>query len=72
MLHSKISYQTSILIVKSPLAFNLGAAVLLAVLLAGCGQPGPLFLPKPPAKPTPAASAVAPSAIPSTVPASPQ
>ena len=39
-----------ILNVKSSLAL---IAVLLP-LLAGCGQTGPLYLPKPPAKPAPA------------------
>jgi len=39
-----------ILIVKSPIAL-LPAAVLLAATLAGCGQTGPLYMPKPPAKP---------------------
>jgi predicted small lipoprotein YifL len=33
-----------ILIVKSSLA------LIIAALLAGCGQPGPLYMPKPPAK----------------------
>ncbi|MBC7453025.1 MAG: lipoprotein [Massilia sp.] len=38
--------------VKSILALFIGAAA----LLAGCGQPGPLYMPKPPAKPAPAAA----------------
>lgn len=42
-----------ILIVKSSLALPT-AAILLAGLLAGCGQTGPLYMPNPPAKPAPA------------------
>jgi predicted small lipoprotein YifL len=83
MLHSKISYQTPILIVKSCLAFYIAAAVALSGALAGCGQPGPLYMPKPPAKPAaaapapvvpalPASPATPPMLSPSTVPASPQ
>jgi predicted small lipoprotein YifL len=42
-----------ILIVKSSLALFIGAAA----LLAGCGQTGPLYMPKPPARPAPAPAA---------------
>jgi predicted small lipoprotein YifL len=49
-----------ILIVKSTLALVIGAAA----LLAGCGQTGPLYMPKPPARPAPAATPVQPPAIP--------
>jgi predicted small lipoprotein YifL len=49
-----------ILIVKSTLALIIGAAG----LLAGCGQTGPLYMPKPPAKPAPAAKPVQQPAIP--------
>ena len=44
-----------ILNVKSPFARNTGiaAVVLSGLLAAGCGQPGPLYMPKPPAKPVP-------------------
>jgi predicted small lipoprotein YifL len=42
-----------ILIVKSFIALKLGACAVLTGLLAGCGQPGPLYMPKPPAKPAP-------------------
>jgi len=41
-----------ILIVKSVLDLSRVAAILIAALLAGCGQKGPLYLP---AKPTPVA-----------------
>jgi predicted small lipoprotein YifL len=51
-----------ILIVKSTLAFYIVAACGALVTLAGCGQPGALYLPKPPpAKVAPAASATPPS-----------
>jgi predicted small lipoprotein YifL len=43
--------------VKSSIALLSGAAMLAA--LSGCGQTGPLYLPNPPAKPAPAASAAA-------------
>jgi predicted small lipoprotein YifL len=60
-----------ILIVKSPSAFLFAA--LLALGLTGCGQTGPLYMPKPPAKPaTPPATVVtapAPSLNPPSVPA---
>lgn len=52
-----------ILIVKSPFALSAGFALL--ALLSGCGQPGPLYMPKPPtraaAKATPAPAPVAPA-----------
>jgi predicted small lipoprotein YifL len=59
-----------ILIVKSSKARNTfirrvvlttlaGAATL---LISACGQPGPLYLPKPPAKPAPQASSTPPAA----------
>ncbi|HEU4374292.1 MAG TPA: lipoprotein [Telluria sp.] len=38
---------------KSSLALFIGAAA----LLTGCGQTGPLYMPKPPAKPAPAPAA---------------
>jgi predicted small lipoprotein YifL len=52
-----------ILIVKSSLALIIGVAA----LLAGCGQTGPLYMPKPPARP---AAPVAPPAIPVIPPSS--
>ena len=56
-----------ILIVKSTLALIIGAG-----LLAGCGQTGPLYMPKkPPAKPAPSAKPVQPPAIPQIPPTSP-
>jgi predicted small lipoprotein YifL len=62
MLHSKIIIQPVILIVKSVSARNTGIAamVLTGLLAAGCGQPGPLYLPKPPAKSVPKDSAPLP------------
>lgn len=45
-----------ILIVKSPFALPVAAAVL--ALLSACGQPGPLYMPKPPVR----AAAGAPAA----------
>jgi len=39
-----------ILIVKSPTALLIPAA-LAAIVLSGCGQTGPLYMPRPPAKP---------------------
>ncbi|WP_208296826.1 lipoprotein [Massilia sp. CCM 8734] len=36
---------------KSSSALNIGIAAVVFGLLAGCGQAGPLYLPKPPAKP---------------------
>ncbi|MFC4933336.1 LPS translocon maturation chaperone LptM [Massilia sp. GCM10023247] len=53
---------------KSPNALLL-AVVLAATALAGCGQTGPLYMPKPPAKPaaqTPAPATPAPAATPPT------
>ena len=38
---------------------RLSGAGLVAVLLAGCGQTGPLYMPNPPSKPSPAAVAEA-------------
>jgi predicted small lipoprotein YifL len=55
--------------VKSSFRLFIGTTTLcLTVLLGGCGQPGPLYLPKPPgAKPAksvpPAAGSPAPAAI---------
>nr|WP_155452804.1 lipoprotein [Massilia eburnea] len=66
------SYQAPILIVKSRIAL---AVLATTVLLAGCGQTGPLYLPKPPAKPATAGKpGVAPpeAPVPSTPPASQQ
>ena len=53
-----------ILIVKSPFALFPGLALL--ALLSGCGQPGPLYMPKPPTRA--AAKATPPPAppVPST------
>lgn len=63
---------------KSPFALNIGTAAVVFGLLAGCGQTGPLYLPKPPAKPAapaagaplppPPASIPAPATLPTTVP----
>lgn len=67
-----------ILIVKSTLALHIVTLASVSALLAGCGQPGPLYLPKPPAKPATANElgkpGVAPPAspVPSTPPASQQ
>ena len=36
---------------KSSFALNTGIAAVVLTLLAGCGQTGPLYMPKPPAKP---------------------
>nr|WP_315252543.1 lipoprotein [uncultured Duganella sp.] len=57
---------------KSTFRLIIGASTLcLSVLLSGCGQPGPLYLPKPPAaKPAAKSGAAAPTAIP--VPTAPQ
>ncbi|WP_312434025.1 LPS translocon maturation chaperone LptM [Janthinobacterium sp.] len=39
---------------KSSSAFYIGTAIVVSSILAGCGQPGALYLPKPPAaKPAP-------------------
>ena len=52
-----------ILIVKSSFALPAGMALL--ILLSGCGQPGPLYMPKPPtraaAKATPAPAPAVPA-----------
>lgn len=62
-----------ILIVKSPLAFYIGTFVLSTGLLAGCGQPGPLYLPKPPvSKPVKPAPAAPPNVAPAAIPPPPQ
>jgi len=63
-----------ILIVKSPFALP-AAGFALAALLSACGQPGPLYMPKPPARaaapavPVTTASPPAPAAGMSTPPA---
>lgn len=59
---------------KSPIRYALSsvtgaATVALAVLLGGCGQPGPLYLPKPPVTKPAKSSAVLPS--PAAVPPAP-
>ncbi|WP_373925241.1 lipoprotein [Duganella sp. sic0402] len=51
---------------KSTFRLIIGTATLcLTVLLSGCGQPGPLYLPKPPAA-KPAKSGNAPVSTPET------
>jgi len=62
-----------ILIVKSLFSRNTGiaAVVLSGLLLAGCGQTGPLYMPTPPAKPAPKAGAPLPLPLPSPTPTSP-
>jgi predicted small lipoprotein YifL len=56
--------------VKSTFRLIIGTPILcLTVLLSGCGQPGPLYLPKPPAA-KPAKSGNAPVTTPE--PAAPQ
>ncbi|WP_229507860.1 lipoprotein [Massilia sp. Dwa41.01b] len=63
---------------KSPIALSFASA--LALVLAGCGQTGPLYMPKPPARagaPTPPAAqtpapAPAKPVTPNPVPASTQ
>jgi len=82
MLHSKGSVHTEILIVKFTLALPVAAvATVAAVFLTGCGQTGPLYMPKPPNKPAadkPAAELAKPGVappsapVPSTPPASQQ
>jgi predicted small lipoprotein YifL len=58
-----------ILIVKPSLALFIGAAA----LLAACGQTGPLYMPKPPAKPAKPATVITPPATPpSSTPAAQQ
>ncbi|MFS2005285.1 LPS translocon maturation chaperone LptM [Duganella sp. CT11-25] len=56
---------------KSTFRLFIGTATLsLTVLLSGCGQPGPLYLPKPPAaKPAKSGAAPAPTTPPTTTPA---
>jgi len=57
MLHSAEFFQTVILIVMPvfhSFRTSMAAAACLVLLLAGCGQPGPLYLPKKPAPATPA------------------
>ncbi|MDQ1919913.1 LPS translocon maturation chaperone LptM [Massilia pseudoviolaceinigra] len=51
---------------KSSSALNIGIAAVVFGLLAGCGQTGPLYLPKPPAKPAVPANAAA--TLPTTPP----
>ena len=54
-----------ILIVKSSSAFYIGIAIVVTSILAGCGQTGPLYLPKPPAaKGTPAKGPIEPAPVP--------
>ncbi|WP_371867278.1 LPS translocon maturation chaperone LptM [Duganella lactea] len=51
---------------KSTFRLIIGASTLcLTILLSGCGQPGPLYLPKPPAA-KPAKSGNAPATTPET------
>ncbi|MFL6675450.1 MAG: LPS translocon maturation chaperone LptM [Massilia sp.] len=54
---------------KPSFALILGAAA--AATLAACGQPGPLYMPTPPAKPVPAATAPAPTPAAGTPSSSP-
>ncbi|MGG7606355.1 LPS translocon maturation chaperone LptM [Massilia sp. BKSP1R2A-1] len=49
---------------KSTIAL-LCAAVLMSVLVAGCGQTGPLYMPTPPAKPAPSATPLPAQPVPS-------
>jgi predicted small lipoprotein YifL len=78
MLHSNISSQTVILIVKSTFSLFIGTTLCLTALLSGCGQPGPLYLPKAPAKPATSTELGKPgippasSPVPATPPASQQ
>ncbi|WP_073222641.1 lipoprotein [Massilia sp. CF038] len=55
---------------KSSFSRNTGiaAVVLSGLLLAGCGQTGPLYMPAPPAKATPKASAPVPLPSPTPTP----
>lgn len=48
-----------ILIVKSPFALLTSLATLMA--LSACGQTGPLYMPKPPARPAAASTSAAPA-----------
>ncbi|WP_167076065.1 LPS translocon maturation chaperone LptM [Massilia aquatica] len=52
---------------KSSSALNIGIAAVVFGLLGGCGQTGPLYLPKPPAKPAAPAAALPPP--PASIPA---
>jgi predicted small lipoprotein YifL len=78
MLHSSEFFQTLILIVKPvphlPRIRAICIAALLGALLAGCGQRGPLYLPKPPAPlstaPAPATQSAKPVTFDSAVPPS--
>ncbi|MDC8760270.1 LPS translocon maturation chaperone LptM [Janthinobacterium fluminis] len=57
---------------KSTLALYIGISLFISGMLAGCGQPGPLYMPKPPAKPpAAAASASQPAIAPAPVPPPP-
>ncbi|WP_317203208.1 LPS translocon maturation chaperone LptM [Janthinobacterium sp.] len=58
---------------KSTLAFYIGISLFTCGLLSGCGQPGPLYMPKLPAKPAASApnGAAAPEFTPAPVPAPP-
>jgi predicted small lipoprotein YifL len=74
MLHSKVLFnQTVILIVKPLLALTIGAGAVALTLLAGCGQPGPLIMPKQPVKANgakqvpPVPAMPVPDALPTTV-----
>ena len=53
-----------ILIVKSSKAFYIATAIVVSSVLAGCGQPGALYLPKPPAAKGAPAKAVEPAPVP--------
>ena len=53
-----------ILIVKSP--FALFPGLVLLALLSGCGQPGPLYMPKPPTRAAAKATPPPAPAVPST------
>lgn len=54
-----------ILIVKSSSAFYIGIAIVVSSVLSGCGQPGALYLPKPPSgKPAPAKGPLEPAVVP--------
>jgi predicted small lipoprotein YifL len=75
MLHSKVANQTVILIVKPTSTLLISAAFLIGAVLQGCGQTGPLYMPKAPNRPvaaTPDPVTVPPTTdngIPSTIPA---
>jgi predicted small lipoprotein YifL len=70
MLNSHSTHQTVILNVKSSTALIIAAAAVVSVLCAGCGQTGPLYLPKPAGKTvvpaTPAQTAAPQTSEPST------